>query len=441
MSEIDLLKKSFKDKINNLISNNLLNDSKELIKEYIKINGIDKDIIFFQGCIELLENDLNKAEENFLKCYFLDNYNYNYNFNLGYLYKLKDNYINSYIYYKRAYELTNNNDEKKELKYILDKYNKLNEIKLYNKELIENKNKYKKVTIIIPTYNQKEYLKEAVNSCLNQNYINLEIIVADDCSNDGTYEMMLDYYRNTKIKYIRNEVNLGAGINSQNILDNHVDSKYVMILNHDDYLIDKNYINKAVKFLENNTNLSLVWANCIINNEISGEKYSTNYKCEKIINGKDYFLNYELGKYKHITGVLTTVFDFEKLKLTNFGNENTKSKDLFLYLNLMLVGDIGFIEDCVAVYRIHKNSISMNMPKQFDFSTIEEFEKLKINVIENKIFNQNQMDEWIQCRVYMYIKWRFIELWNNKSKKDAIELLIFISKKYKDVYEKILLEI
>lgn len=41
-------------------------------------------------------------------------------------------------------------------------------------------------TIMIPTYNQEEFIIEAVNSALMQDYKNIEVIVSDDCSQDST---------------------------------------------------------------------------------------------------------------------------------------------------------------------------------------------------------------------------------------------------------------
>ena len=104
----------------------------------------------------------------------------------------------------------------------------------------------------------------------------------------------------------------------------------------------------------------------------------------------------------------------------------------------MLVGDVGFIDDCVAVYRIHNKSISFNMPKELDLSTIKELEKLKEYILVKKIANDYQMEIWVNNRVFSYISWRFRTLWNKNEKKEALNLLIRISKNYPNVYEKIL---
>ena len=65
------------------------------------------------------------------------------------------------------------------------------------------------VSVIVPTYNRKQLLKNALNSILNQTYSNYEIIIIDDCSTDGTgdYVSALD---NNRIKYHRNDQTLYA---------------------------------------------------------------------------------------------------------------------------------------------------------------------------------------------------------------------------------------
>ncbi len=61
----------------------------------------------------------------------------------------------------------------------------------------------KKVSIIIPVYNGEKYIKESIESALNQTYTNIEIIVVNDGSKDNTDEICKSY--GNKIKYIKKE--------------------------------------------------------------------------------------------------------------------------------------------------------------------------------------------------------------------------------------------
>ncbi len=77
-----------------------------------------------------------------------------------------------------------------------------------------------KVTIGIPTYNQAAFIKEAVQSALNQTYTELEVIVADDGSTDGTRERLSAFFSDSRFKYFCNSRNLGRTQNYSHLLKN-----------------------------------------------------------------------------------------------------------------------------------------------------------------------------------------------------------------------------
>ena len=58
------------------------------------------------------------------------------------------------------------------------------------------------LTIIIPSYNKKNYITECINSVINQTYVDWKLIIIDDCSTDGTQKILKEYLNNKKIKII-----------------------------------------------------------------------------------------------------------------------------------------------------------------------------------------------------------------------------------------------
>lgn len=74
-------------------------------------------------------------------------------------------------------------------------------------------------SFLLITYNQENYIEEALQSAFDQDYPNLEIVVCDDCSQDRTFELasqMVKAYRGThRVILHRNERNLGIGANFQ----------------------------------------------------------------------------------------------------------------------------------------------------------------------------------------------------------------------------------
>jgi glycosyltransferase involved in cell wall biosynthesis len=63
------------------------------------------------------------------------------------------------------------------------------------------------VTVLMPAYNAEDYLKDAIDSILNQTYSELEFLIINDGSADRTEEIILSY-KDPRIRYIKNEVNL-----------------------------------------------------------------------------------------------------------------------------------------------------------------------------------------------------------------------------------------
>ena len=74
-----------------------------------------------------------------------------------------------------------------------------------------------KVTVLMPTYNVAPYVKEAVESVLRQTYHDFELLVIDDCSTDGTLDVVRSI-KDERIRVVRNDSNLGLADNLGKVL-------------------------------------------------------------------------------------------------------------------------------------------------------------------------------------------------------------------------------
>lgn len=94
-----------------------------------------------------------------------------------------------------------------------------------------------KISVLIPMYNRKHYIKDCVDSSLNQTFQDFEIIIRDDGSTDGSAEFVENLYTSEistgKIKLFRNKKNLGEW-ETDNRLITSATGKYIMILHSDD---------------------------------------------------------------------------------------------------------------------------------------------------------------------------------------------------------------
>lgn len=66
------------------------------------------------------------------------------------------------------------------------------------------------ISLIIPVYGTEKYLRRCIESVINQNYKELEIILVNDCSPGNAEEIILEYQQeNSRIKYVKHDVNRG----------------------------------------------------------------------------------------------------------------------------------------------------------------------------------------------------------------------------------------
>ncbi|MGA2297763.1 MAG: glycosyltransferase, partial [FCB group bacterium] len=104
------------------------------------------------------------------------------------------------------------------------------------------------VSVIIPTYNRPELLKNAINSVLSQTFQDFEIIVINDCGTD--ISNVIQSFNTYKIKYVRHETNKGLAAARNTGIANST-GKYISYLDDDD-LYYPEHLQTLVEFLENN---------------------------------------------------------------------------------------------------------------------------------------------------------------------------------------------
>lgn len=104
------------------------------------------------------------------------------------------------------------------------------------------------VSVGIPTYNRKEMLLRAVESVLAQDYPNLEVVISDNASTDGTQALCEQLcQRDGRVRYIKQPVNIGANANFAEVFTQSQGDLY-MVLGDDDWL-NSNYVSHCAQAL------------------------------------------------------------------------------------------------------------------------------------------------------------------------------------------------
>lgn len=113
------------------------------------------------------------------------------------------------------------------------------------------------ISVVIPCYKKAQYIAETLDSVLQSDYHDYEIVIVNDGSPDNTQQIVEPYLKkNTQIRYIEQE-NAGVCVARNNGIA-QAKGKYILPLDADD-LIDKNYIKNCIEHLEANPNCGLVY--------------------------------------------------------------------------------------------------------------------------------------------------------------------------------------
>lgn len=205
------------------------------------------------------------------------------------------------------------------------------------------------VTIAIPTYNRAgNYLREAVLCASAQTYQNIEIIVSDNCSTDDT-EAVMKGFSDPRIRYYRQNVNIGANNNFNYCLDRARGSYFLLF--HDDDSIDPDFIDTCMKSADYRTDVGLIRTGARV---IDG-KGDTQSECRNMITGssiEDLFMDWFSGKTPLY--LCNSLFNTVKLReLGGFASRTNLYQDVAAEFRLAAKYGRVDVPDVKASFRRH----------------------------------------------------------------------------------------
>lgn len=251
-------------------------------------------------------------------------------------------------------------------------------------------NKSEKISIIIPTHNRVKQLKECIDSIYSQTYQNFEIIIIDDCSEDET-NSIYSTYEDNRLKYILNENNLGNGLTRQKGF-NAASGDFVIFIDDDDYFIDDEYFNKAIKIFENKS-IDIICSNSYTYYESEDIYKRFTLNLNGLKSCADYLNNFQI-KYLKPTSSFPAIFRKKTLDKANFSNMKMMN-DSSIYLRALAYGNlVYFNKEIIGVYRVHSANFTYNVKADYTIENLEEKIKVykEINTLLKKpkrwIFNE-----------------------------------------------------
>jgi|GEM_PF-1867603 len=210
------------------------------------------------------------------------------------------------------------------------------------------------VSICVPTYNRYNLIGELLDSILAQTYTKLEIIITDNSDNLKTKELIESKYQDQRIRYFKNEKNLGMGGNTLRAFS-YVNGEYLTFTPDDDIWIDKDKLQKQVNFLEEHQDINIVYSNAksIDYNGNELDEFSSIYQNKE--NNKSIVLNaIELlpgAQTEYFLNILTPILRTEKLLDIFKESWRFESEEYMCYYIASVNENIGFIYDKMVALR------------------------------------------------------------------------------------------
>lgn len=219
-----------------------------------------------------------------------------------------------------------------------------------------------KVFVLMATYNGEKYIKEQIESILNQSYTNWELLVRDDGSIDKTYDILREYEKcDNRIKIIQDELgNIGQCANF-NILMQYCENKngYFMFSDQDD-LWNNDKIEVSLYKIMDTERLSktleptMIYTNYLVVDEnlcFKNKAYSTsmNYS-KKELASRLLVQNWIMG--------CTIIINKNLLGLSIGIPKEADNHDNWLAILCSLTGEIVFLNEVTMKHRIHSNNVT-----------------------------------------------------------------------------------
>lgn len=230
-----------------------------------------------------------------------------------------------------------------------------------------------KLSILIPTYNRAEYLKECLNSIINSYKNNdIEILVSDNCSDDETELVIKNYSSDSRLKYSRHKENIGAESNILSLLGKAT-GKYIVLLTDDDR-IESQAISEIIKLIDKSDYGVIMGGykdfdddkNKCININI---KYKEFKSFEK---GEDGLVN--LFSLAHILSGI--IVKREYVNLDDFRNYSyTRYPQMSMIGNILLTATSCYLPEVLIIHRVN-NQLFWSYPDDYNVRKV-------LEIIEN----------------------------------------------------------
>jgi glycosyltransferase involved in cell wall biosynthesis len=300
-----------------------------------------------------------------------------------------------------------------------------------------------KVSVILPNYNHAKFLRQRIDSILNQTFQDFELIILDDCSKDNSKEVIELFREHPKVSsIIYNVENSGNTFKQWKKGLKEAQGKYVWFAESDDYA-DPQFLKKMVPLLENNQHVGLAFCNSHIIDGAGNVTSNTNsitgvskieQKADKpaTFNGVDFCLKY-LFYTCRIPNASAALFRREPVIKNLHWLDTTlrNSGDWKLWINICLNNDIAWLNQNLNYFRIHGSNVtnSIELLNKEAHLILKDLIKRNYNsrIYESLVIWSFKSAPWVKgFTINVANIKRYFE--NNRSLRSGFYLILYLNK-------------
>ena len=200
------------------------------------------------------------------------------------------------------------------------------------------------VSIVMPSYNSERFIKNSIESVLNQTYPFWELLIVDDCSTDKTVEIIKSF-KDERIKLFQNKTNSGAAL-SRNWALKEAKGRWIAFLDSDDLWLPSKLEMQLQFMVANKYSFTF-----------TDYRVCSNGKLENVARIAPNKVNYKKIKKYCYFSTITVVYDFEKVGLIQIGDIK-KNNDYAMWLKILKNVNAYRFPKCLSIYVKHDGSIS-----------------------------------------------------------------------------------
>lgn len=209
-----------------------------------------------------------------------------------------------------------------------------------------------KVSVLVPVCNGETFLAECLESILAQDFEDMEILIADDASTDGSVALVERYAaRDSRIRWWKNPENLGLPGN-HNVCLHQARGEYVKFIHADDKLLSTSTIRQMVAALDDNPSVVLVGCQ----QHLTGAKSRPTIFSKKsgVYDGKRMIVT-SLAQNTNLIGQPTLTLFRRSAAQRGFDDRFVGHWDYEMWCHLLEQGDFFYLAEDLATWRVHEN--------------------------------------------------------------------------------------